>query len=96
MSDRIPFIRIGREFIFADTHSILKSKQGHLKLTDCRTIKIQLQFELRQGVCDYFSVCHPNEIPQTRHQRGDVLMLQFGLLGALQTDALFKTQPDDF
>lgn len=72
-----------------NTHSILKSKQRHLQLTDCRTIKIQLQFELREGSGDYFSVRHPHKIPQTCHQCGDVLMLQFGLLRALQTDTSF-------
>lgn len=73
-----------------DTHSILKSKQRHLQLANCRTIKIQLQFELREGSGDYFSVGHPHKIPQTCHQCGDVLMLQFGLLRALQTDTSFK------
>lgn len=69
-----------------DAHRVLEAEERHLQLADSCAVEVQLQFELRQGVGNYFPVRHPHKISQTCHQCGDMLMLQFGLLRPLYRD----------
>lgn len=72
--------------LWPDAHRILEAEERHLQLADSCAVEVQLQFELREGVGNYFPVRHPHKISQTRHQCGDVLVLQFGLLRPLRRD----------
>lgn len=57
------------------THRILEAEERHLQLADCRTVEVQLQFELGKSVSNDLSVRHAYKLPQAGHQNGNVLVL---------------------